>query len=286
MAPSMKVNAAHLLLLVLGNLPAGTFAACNTSDFTEAGKCAEDDETALIQQVLHVKHRHDRSPALQEEEELRQSLATNLVHRLLELGKFDCARYPSLCQAPFNCHEVDTADLRRWLQDGPAASGTPNYKLWCAIPHYQAYASRCAAGDLSGAGKIQFQMTNSGYFGQHVKELDGSYCFMEGHCANTNVTNTTTALEAVQMCDDRFGREAWSTWGSLSTPSEDQLGTHFPTDMSGGYTSQAQTRPTVLAACAMGNYHCDVLSCRETYCKEEYFVNKYGRLLKEYGWAA
>jgi len=263
-------------------------AGCNASD-TDGASCAQDDETALIQKGLHVRHRHQRISDLEspvhEHPQHHRPPSGNLLLSLAGEGDFDCEEHPRLCEAPFNCHEVSTSDIDRWLKEGVSAKGRPNYKLWCAVPHYEAYASKCVAGDLDGAGRAQFRLTTGGHFGPVTKEMDASACFMDGHCTNSEVTNDTTIDEAVQMCDDRFGREAWSRWGSESMPAQDHLDYSLPADMSTGYEGPEQTRPFMLAGCAMGNYHCDVRYCQETYCKEEYYVQKYGHLLKRYGWA-
>jgi len=273
--------------IFLAFLPAICAAACNTSDAgSETGTCTQDDEIALLQHGLHIRHHQQRVPLARDHEHEHhvQPPSGSLVQRLQEQGKFDCHAYPALCQAPFNCHEVNPVDTQQWMMKGAAHKGRPNYKLWCAVPHYEAYASRCAVGDLDGAGKIQFHLTTAGHFGPLTKEMDGSYCFIDGHCANGEVTNDTTVQDAIEMCDARFGRQAWAAWGSESMPQEDHLDYSVPTDMTKGYQNPEQTRPSLLAACAMGNYHCDVRYCLETYCKEEYYVKKYGHLLKKFGW--
>jgi len=272
-----------LSLLALFLLPCSLVADVEA----DAGK---DEVTALIQQSLHLNHR-DHETELSAPQQVPRVLLRSggLVQKLQKLqkqGAFDCKAHPGLCQPPFDCHLVTPEEVQLWLQHGAAQQGLPNYKLWCALPHYEEYASKCAAGDLAAAGQLQFRLTSSGHFGAHTKELDGSACFIEGHCANKEVTNKTTVQEAVGMCDKRFGRQDWASWGSTTVPYHDQLGYSVPADASKGYHSRLQTRPTVLAACAMGNYHCDVMYCRETYCKDEYYVKKYGGLLKAFGWVA
>jgi len=270
-----------LSLLALCLLPSALIAD-SEADTTSL---PQDDETALIQHSLHTNRRDHGSESIappQVPHVLPPS--GSLVQKLQQLGTFDCKAHPGLCKPPFDCHQVSSEDVQLWLKQGAAPQGAPNYKLWCALPHYEEYASACAAGDLASAGQLQFRLTSSGHFGAHTKELDGSACFIEGHCANKEVTNKTTVQEAVGMCDQRFGRQVWASWGSEAMPLQDHLDYDVPADMSKGYQSPQQSRPTVLAACAMGNYHCDVMYCRETYCKDEYYVKKYGGLLKAFGW--
>jgi len=197
----------------------------------------------------------------------------------------DCASYPAFCAAPFDCHKTNRLELHGWARNGWASEGRPNWKTWCLDSRYAPYAGRCAAGDLAGAALLQFQRTTAGEYGEHTMELDASACFMDGHCANAAVTSSTTVEEAVRMCDERFGRKAWSTFGSESSPPENRMGFALDglTDYSNGFASVNQTRPYMLAACAMGNYHCDVMYCRH-YCGDERYVRKYGHLLEKHGW--
>mmetsp|Transcript_137028 Transcript_137028/g.382055 ORF Transcript_137028/g.382055 Transcript_137028/m.382055 type:complete len:269 (-) Transcript_137028:246-1052(-) len=262
---------AFLALLALGSSHC-TFAAVHHA--------ALDDTTALVQRTLRVKRRGRlrRSP--------ENLVSTSLMDMLPAPGSFDCSSNPMLCKPPFSCNSIDAQDVRRWHDEGAAGSGTPNYRLWCALPHYAEYAAQCIAGELDVAGRGQYQRTASGKYGAETQELDASYCFIDGHCANEAVTGNTTVEEAVQLCDARFGRAAWATWGSGATPAEDRLGYELPQNPANGYDNQAQTRPSVLAACAMGNYHCDVRYCRESYCKDAYYQQKYGHFLEDYGWVS
>mmetsp|Transcript_22472 Transcript_22472/g.52482 ORF Transcript_22472/g.52482 Transcript_22472/m.52482 type:complete len:242 (+) Transcript_22472:58-783(+) len=196
-------------------------------------------------------------------------------------NQFDCVAHPSLCEAPFNCQDLTIEEQNSWSVQGLAANGT-NFRSWCALPQYEDYSSRCARGDIDGAARAQFLATTSGKFGPFTMEMDGSYCFIDGHCANTAVTNETTIKEAEALCDKRFGRAAWATF-SFSSMGGRQLRL-VPRDLSKGFQNPSQTRPFVLAACAMGNFHCDVRMCQVGYCREEYYVKKYGHFLKEYGW--
>jgi len=198
-----------------------------------------------------------------------------------------CSTYGGYCQPPFDCHKTDTEkEGARRAAEGTAADGKPNYKTWCISPEYLPFITRCAAGNLVEAGQVQYHLTSSGAFGPYTMELDGSYCFIDGHCVNDAVTNSTTVEEASKMCDERFGHEAWTKYGASNSPPEDTIGYGAVeiVDPRNGFTSGTQTRPYLLAACAMGNYHCDVVYCKETYCKEPYYVQKYGHFLKDNGW--
>jgi len=197
---------------------------------------------------------------------------------------FNCATYPKMCEAPFNCDKDDgtISYQSMWLQ-GMAVQG-PYMKSWCDSADYQDYAYEClVTKDLVKAGHIQYNNTKAGKFAPNAFELVGSYCFIEGHCLNTAVTNSTTLEEANLMCDERYGHERWARYGSSSS-SDIPSDALVPKDSSNGFEGQQSTTTALVAACAMGNYHCDVIYCKETYCKDEYMVKKYGHWLQDLGW--
>jgi len=209
---------------------------------------------------------------------------------------FDCAAHPKLCESPFECGSATLPSIIPNIFQGVAQNG-PNLQLWCAATEYENYVSECLAKkDLVSAAHTQYNDTVAGRFGPFTHELDGSYCFIEGHCLNEAVSSTTTLEEAAQMCDDRYGHERWASFGNpLSQISMVRnvapaiVGATLANlhgDPSGGFTGQSQTTDFLLAACAMGNYHCDVVYCKETYCKNEYYIKKYGHFLEELGWTS
>jgi len=239
--------------------------------------CSEDS-IALLQQDVRA-HRRKSATASG-----RLSILANLSqgHGQSPAPAFDCTAYPELCKAPFNCDQpLPPTETFLDIAQGIGSRGV-NLRSWCLSPSYAPYVSQCiGAGDLDGAAKTQFEMTTAGAFGEFTNELDGSYCFIEGHCTNTAVTNATTLEEATRMCDERYGHGAWAHAGSLP----ETLATATATlDEKNGFASSDQTRHFVLLACAMGNYHCDVRYCHETYCKDEYYIRKYGHFLKDNGW--
>jgi len=204
------------------------------------------------------------------------------------LNQFDCEAHSRMCREPFNCHRVpDLSAEPSWMHgnatEGLAASG-PNMQAWCSVPRFEGYIHTCLVEkDLAKAARLQYEGTKAGKYGPYSYELDGSYCFIEGHCLNTRVSHSTTLEEASQMCDERYGRSRWANFGSWL--SHDVIGLPEPKNASNGFDGQENTAPFLLAGCAMGNYHCDVMYCRETYCKDEYMVEKYGSFLRDLGWA-
>mmetsp|Transcript_9213 Transcript_9213/g.25762 ORF Transcript_9213/g.25762 Transcript_9213/m.25762 type:complete len:255 (-) Transcript_9213:64-828(-) len=209
---------------------------------------------------------------------------------LRELGElaahsrnFNCTAFPELCEAPFNCQTFQGFE-RDWVLKG-VRDASP--RTWCTAPQYHGYVDRCLGKnrDLVSAAKFQFGRTLAGDHGPYCAEMDGSYCFIEGHCVNDEVTNQTTLEEASQMCDRRYGRERWAAWGAYWFPHADRIASVQVAEFGKhGFSSRSQTTPFLIAACAMGNFHCDIMYCKETYCKMPYFVDKYGHFLKKFGW--
>jgi len=243
-----------------------------------------DDSMAFVQQGVRARvNKHNASSS----STVHASQTNDTESPLMVPPELYCKLFPKLCQPPFDCHTITNEERDMWNREGRAFDGKPNLRSWCFDPQFMPMMSRCAAGDLSGAGMLQYDLTRAGLFGPTTMELDGSYCFMEGHCVNEAVTNDTTLEEAAQMCDERFGHEAWTRVGRDSAPPEDVIGFAMDEidDRRNGFTSRNQTRPYLMMACAMGNFHCDVMYCRENYCKNPHYVNKYGHMLKTYGWA-
>jgi len=204
-------------------------------------------------------------------------------HRWYKPG-FNCTGRPLECEEPFKCQTLSPLEPLEWGWSGYAGgSGKTNPRVWCSVPDYVPYMHEClVTRDLQKAAHLQYEATQAGRFGPLTAEMDGSYCFIEGYCVDKTVSHETTLEEAEQLCDKRFGRATWTAYGSVRSPPEDQPGAGGMPNAS-GFANLAQTRPFVLAACAMGNYHCDIVYCKETYCKSPYYVGKYGHLLKEFG---
>merc|ERR1719382_1114764 len=139
--------------------------------------------------------------------------------------------------------------------------------------------------DLIMAAHVQYDLLNAGLAtGDMQLEQEASYCFVQGHCKNTEVTAQTTVEEAEAICDKKVGHKTWTTWGSVQTkikpgniPREDKP-----------YSDSKQTSSLLAGSCAMGSYHCEVMMCKETFCKEPQYIEKYGHLepktVNAWGW--
>jgi len=196
---------------------------------------------------------------------------------------YDCERLPHMCKAPFHCDQwthQDTLDIR---MHGLATSDNhPNLRSWC-MPGLERYAStvvkECIVNkDLKTSAKVSMQRT----FNDWSDEIDASYCFAEGHCTNHVVTDNTTLSDMEKMCDYRFAsRQGWTRNFVKSLKRLMDMPKSFANlvSMSSGVSSQRITRIFSKMACAQGVFHCDVQYCKRTYCRDEYYVQKYSHLL-------
>mmetsp|Transcript_120374 Transcript_120374/g.351648 ORF Transcript_120374/g.351648 Transcript_120374/m.351648 type:complete len:175 (+) Transcript_120374:1-525(+) len=161
-----------------------------------------------------------------------------------------------------------------------------NLRSWC-MPGLEKYANtvvkECLVNDNKKASaKAMYQQA----FKDYSDELDASYCFLEGHCTNTVVHDNTSLFEMEVICDYRFTRKGWTMNFLKAMKRLMTMKTAFSSLVSTktGFRTQRLTRHLSKMACAQGTFHCDVMYCKHTYCRDEYYVNKYGGLLKAFGW--
>ena len=158
-----------------------------------------------------------------------------------------------------------------------ATDGHTNLQSWCLMSGFRkGIVDSCIIQrELSKAGRLSFE--EQGQSG--VLEADGSYCFSAGHCLETRVTNATTIADAERLCDEKYGRAVWST-----LTIQDVLATELSAAVRGQLSLQTGIQNHEAAvrfaqvACAMGNFHCDVIYCRENYCNKEHFRSRYQHL--------
>uniref|UniRef100_A0A7S2NB25 Uncharacterized protein n=1 Tax=Alexandrium andersonii TaxID=327968 RepID=A0A7S2NB25_9DINO len=203
-------------------------------------------------------------------------------------SSYDCDARPWMCQEPFNCHhDLNPLEMVKRPFQIATDDGHANLRTWC-MPSAEKYVDNLVKHclvekDLHKSGQAVYEETRRGRFGATTAETDASYCFIEGHCSNTAVTENTTLEEAEQMCDFRYGHDGWAKnfgFKDLAGPKQRKAALWGGADLiNGGFYHTAMSKPYVKAACAMGNFHCDVLYCRETYCQEPYYIKKYGHLL-------
>lgn len=103
-----------------------------------------------------------------------------------------------------------------------------------------------------------------------VGGLDASTCFLAGHCADTTVTNETTFEDMELICDSKFGHDNWTSVGF------DDILPRDPFAISPQDWVRDAPRIYTMVSCAMGAYRCDVTYCKETYCKDPDYIEKFG----------
>merc|ERR1711860_91314 len=88
-----------------------------------------------------------------------------------------------------------------------------------------------------------------------------------------------------KMCDYRYGHEGWTqnffpTDAMLAQVSviRDQLWGLKVVSDENGFGEASVTKLFAKLACSMGNFHCDVSYCKHTFCKNPYYIGKYGHL--------
>eukprot|EP00930_Biecheleria_cincta_P079121 TRINITY_DN6683_c0_g1_i2.p1 TRINITY_DN6683_c0_g1~~TRINITY_DN6683_c0_g1_i2.p1 ORF type:complete len:213 (+),score=25.50 TRINITY_DN6683_c0_g1_i2:166-804(+) len=167
------------------------------------------------------------------------------------------------CAEPFNCQTYDGPQgviiCATIMKDG-----RPNLHSWCALPQYEEYVSQCVVKkDLMKAARTMYENTKAGKHGKDTFQMDGSLCFIEGHCLNQEVHEDSTLDEAAAQCDGRFGRAEWTSLGypqsQASTAFINYASKISKLNQSNGFPSQEYARGYTLLACAMGTYHCDIM---------------------------
>lgn len=210
-------------------------------------------------------------------------------------GDIDCSLYPAVCQPPFECQKglndsfVQQMSWQIALKDGGA-----NLKSWCLAGGSVYWAStvqQCLANkDLVHGAKVKYETQKA----VGNDDEDAKWCFAEKHCTNTEVNSETTVEEAEEICDQRYGQ--WWRHAGLKTlvPGLQENPGMSPKQI-GDYAKEHQLKlgsvrfeqgamKRSMLSCAMGSYHCDVMYCKETYCKDSNFVAKYSNLLRTSAW--
>lgn len=168
---------------------------------------------------------------------------------------------------------LDCALLRNplWmLKHTPFATeqGHADPHAWCEIhPEYLPAASECVKGNLTGFARLMHATKSAQKGSERLLKNDAQYCRLAGHCNNTEVQDGTTMLEAEAMCNRTLGFENWGSidgWHYGIAESLVALSTRLP----GGRLDAKLASGMAEVSCATGSYHCDVVYCRENFCKD------------------
>lgn len=205
-------------------------------------------------------------------------------------GKFNCTKWPLMCQDPINCHQYNAFKSAQWYADGVANSGHSNPQALCMNPWSADYYTKCLVEkDPVGAAHLEYEETKTGKHGhiEHKLEVDASICFLEGLCTEDRINASSSMLDAEAVCDERYDRERWAVADTLKAEKKDRTMTNLGTltefeNSVEGLRNRAQSTPFSLTSCSKGIFHCDVVYCKETYCKMSYYQEKYGSGLQKY----
>eukprot|EP00416_Gambierdiscus_australes_P016383 CAMPEP_0171073264 /NCGR_PEP_ID=MMETSP0766_2-20121228/11395_1 /TAXON_ID=439317 /ORGANISM="Gambierdiscus australes, Strain CAWD 149" /LENGTH=277 /DNA_ID=CAMNT_0011529937 /DNA_START=78 /DNA_END=911 /DNA_ORIENTATION=+ len=200
----------------------------------------------------------------------------------LALPQFDCPNHPYFCEAPFNCHTLTHRKVLQWTREGIGGRG-PDPQAVCSFLHNEMYLGECLVKhDPVRAAHLQHLLTREGLKGQGDFEGDASYCFLEGLCSESNITATSTAEDGAAVCDSRYGRERWARFGSATAAANESINANGHGSALFGLHSRLQSVPLALSACACGTFHCEVMLCQETYCRDRHAMKKFGYHLRAF----
>uniref|UniRef100_A0A7S1RVD6 Uncharacterized protein n=1 Tax=Alexandrium catenella TaxID=2925 RepID=A0A7S1RVD6_ALECA len=177
-----------------------------------------------------------------------------------------CALYPLACQAPFSCDKPpnEKEELKRLRKAIALEGGHANLHAWCSSvfqADYIEYVDQCLKGNMEAAVTIIYKTQKQLQPDGSLLKADADYCASAGLCDVPEVTVNTTLAQAERICDRRYTHAAWTT---LSTQDLREV-SHIMTPNTAPVWGQL--------ACAMGNFHCDVVYCRTKHCKPEQLRN-------------
>mmetsp|Transcript_122805 Transcript_122805/g.358421 ORF Transcript_122805/g.358421 Transcript_122805/m.358421 type:complete len:253 (-) Transcript_122805:12-770(-) len=170
-----------------------------------------------------------------------------------------CSIYPVACREPFSCGQPkeEKAERKRMYSQIALQDGHANLQAWCSSvfrTDYVEYVDQCLRGNMQASADIVYDMQRKLSPDGSLLKADAEYCVAAGHCENTDVSENTTLTDAELMCDRKYTRSAWTTLGIQDLVSAPR-------------TMTPETAPVWgQLACAMGNFHCDVMYCRLKHC--------------------
>lgn len=211
-------------------------------------------------------------------------------------GPVDCNAYPMFCDKKVNCAEQPlTAADRTALNSRLATNdGRANPRAWClAYPMYATSVQKCiVSGDPAGYAHAMYESQTK----MKLTGADAIYCFVAGHCNNTEASDHANVEEAEAMCDRLYTRSRWTSVGwtdfldVMNKALELGKNHRLPKEWQDKVTSwgslvklaRHEAQISAMTACAMGNFQCDLAYCRINYCNNPTYRAHYGNLSWEY----
>jgi len=292
------VASVTLLVAVLGGIPADGMGdagepACLEEGLVEAEEdaFADDMSTSLLQKTL----KHSREPMVSAATALSgmqvastvsdQPVATSssdstAASNATALGQVhqapavNCTEKPQFCNPMINCGaEPLTAASKVVLEKRLASEdGHINYRGWCMVyPQYATSLQRCVIERNPAA---YARDTIKEQEGLNLLYADAVYCYASGHCKRAAPNLTTTPSEMEGLCDAAYGHERWANIGyselrGVFNMAYDMTKKYFENKTSWEdirHVATKQADAAAMAACAMGNFHCDAIYCHTHFC--------------------
>jgi len=248
----------------------------------DAGECLEEQmeevEEQLIESMskslLQVKLQHSRAPRSVEAADSADAHGIPV----------NCSRHPMFCHPEVNCADapITTDERAAWDMKLATEDGHANLRSWCMVyPKYTTPLQKCVLErDPKGYSQEAFAAQKKA----NLVMADAVYCFVAGHCNNTAVTASTTMLEAEAICDAKYGHDRWTNVGfrefvgvlnraqrTMAAQTQNLL-EHRSSWADLVHLARHESDISAMTACAMGNYHCDVVYCQDHYCHDESYA--------------
>jgi len=172
-----------------------------------------------------------------------------------------CTLHPLACKAPFYCGTgpKEKTELRQMTKHIATKDGHANLHAWCSSAFktdYIAYVDQCLKGDMQAAADTVYGMQKALVPGGSLLKADLDYCESAGLCNVPEVTENTTLMDAEEICDAKYTHEAWTSISTIDLTQAPKIMTRDTAPIWG------------MLACAMGNFHCDVMYCRLKHCRK------------------
>lgn len=243
------------LLLLLGtflqNLSIDAISVAHRSALSPRGLLINDEVHA---EVLWRPHGRRLGDTLEEQQKHRGGGNGNARSSI-------CTLYPLACKAPFSCDQPPSSktEARRMRKQIATEDGHANLHAWCSSAFrtdYIEYVDQCLQGNAEAAVEAVYRVQKSLQPDGRLLRADADYCDSAGFCSIKEVTANTTLKDAERICDRRYTHAAWTTLGMQDLTSAPRIMTPETAPIWGQL------------ACAMGNFHCDVLYCRAKHCQK------------------
>jgi len=302
MRGSAVASAALLVAVLVGSPADGTADAGEPACLDECLLESEEDSFAddMSTSLLQVTLKHGRepmvaaatalsgvqaAPAAAEQQPVVVtsssssigSTAASLASALGQVQKapaLNCTEKPMFCNPMINCHAdpLNAASTEVLEKRLASEDGHINYRGWCMVyPQYATSLQRCV---IERDPAAYARDTIKEQEGLNLLYADAVYCYASGHCKRSAPKLNTTPSEMEGLCNASYGHERWANIGyselrGVFNMAYDMTKKYFENKTSWEDIRQVATKQAdaaAMAACAMGNFHCDAIYCHTHFC--------------------